>query len=146
MDLRPTILPNKFEAGTPNIAGGIGLGVAIKYLNTLNFSDIYAYENELLNYATNKLLEIPGLKIIGTAENKTSVVSFVIDGIHPYDIGTIIDTDGVAIRTGHHCTQPIMQRYNVPATARASFAFYNTKAEIDVFIEALYKVIKMFSS
>ena len=139
-------LPNKFEAGTPNIAGGIGLGVAIKYLNTLNFSDIYAYENELLNYATNKLLEIPGLKIIGTAENKTSVVSFVIDGIHPYDIGTIIDTDGVAIRTGHHCTQPIMQRYNVPATARASFAFYNTKAEIDVFIEALYKVIKMFSS
>ena len=139
-------LPNKFEAGTPNIAGGIGLGVAIKYLNALNFSDISAHENMLLKYATEKMTDIPGLKIIGTAANKSSVISFIIDGIHPYDIGTIIDTDGVAIRTGHHCTQPIMQRYNVTATARASFAFYNTKDEIDVFIEALYKVIKMFSS
>lgn len=139
-------LPNKFEAGTPNIAGGIGLGVAIKYLNTLNFSDIIAHENMLLEYSTEKMIEIPGLKIIGNAVNKASVNSFVIEGIHPYDIGTIIDTDGVAIRTGHHCTQPIMQRYNIPATARASFAFYNTKDEIDVFIEALYKVIKMFST
>lgn len=138
-------LPNKFEAGTPNIAGGIGLGVAIKYLNTLKYSDIAAHENMLLKYATEQMLEVPGLKIIGNAVNKSSVISFIIDGIHPYDIGTIIDTDGVAIRTGHHCTQPIMQRYNLTATARASFAFYNTKSEIDVFIKALYKVIKMFS-
>ncbi|NOX64911.1 MAG: cysteine desulfurase [Chlorobi bacterium] len=139
-------LPNKFEAGTPNIAGGIGLGVAIKYLNTFNFADISSHEHMLLEYATEKMLEIPGLRIIGNAAIKSSVISFIIDGIHPYDIGTIIDTDGVAIRTGHHCTQPIMQRYNLTATARASFAFYNTKDEVDIFIKALYKVIKMFSS
>ena len=139
-------LPHKFEAGTPNIVGGIGLGVAIKYLNTLNFNDIQSHEKVLLNYATEKMLEIPGLRIIGTAKNKASVISFVIDGIHPYDIGTIIDTDGVAIRTGHHCTQPIMDRFNVPATARASFSFYNTVEEIDVFIDALNKVIKLFSN
>jgi len=138
-------LPNKFEAGTPNIVGGIGLGVAIKYLNTFDFNDILWHEKQLLNYATEKMLEIDGLRIIGTAKEKAAVNSFVIDGIHPYDIGTIIDTDGVAIRTGHHCTQPIMKRFNVPATARASFAFYNTKEEIDVFIKALHKVIKMFS-
>ena len=139
-------LPHKFEAGTPNIVGGIGLGVASKYLNTLNFNDIQSHEKVLLNYATEKMLEIPGLRIIGTAKNKASVISFVIDGIHPYDIGTIIDTDGVAIRTGHHCTQPIMDRFNVPATARASFSFYNTVEEIDVFIDALNKVIKLFSN
>ena len=138
-------LPNKFEAGTPNIVGGIGLGVAIKYLNTFDFNDILKHEDQLLNYATEKMLEIDGLRIIGTAKEKVAVNSFVIDGIHPYDIGTIIDTDGVAIRTGHHCTQPIMKRFNVPATARASFAFYNTKEEVDVFIKALHKVIKMFS-
>ncbi|MCF6269177.1 MAG: cysteine desulfurase [Melioribacteraceae bacterium] len=138
-------IPNKFEAGTPNIVGSIGLGVAIKYLNMFNFNDIAEYENELLQYATNKILEINGIRIIGTAKNKASVISFTVDGIHPYDIGTIIDTDGIAIRTGHHCTQPIMKRYNVPATARASFAFYNTKEEVDVFIKALHKVIKMFS-
>lgn len=139
-------LPNKFEAGTPNIVGGIGLGVAIKYLNTMNFNDIQSHEKVLLNYATEKMLEIPGLRIIGTAKNKASVISFVINGIHPYDIGTIIDTDGVAIRTGHHCTQPIMDRFNVPATARASFSLYNTVEEIDVFIDALNKVIKLFSN
>lgn len=139
-------LPNKFEAGTPNIVGGIGLGVAIKYLNTLNFADIIAHENMLLKYATKKMLEVPGLRIIGNASRKASVNSFIIEDIHPYDIGTIIDTDGVAIRTGHHCTQPIMQRYNLTATARASFAFYNTIEEIDVFVEALYKVKKMFSN
>ncbi len=138
-------IPNKFEAGTPNIVGGIGLGVAIKYLNMFSFNDISQYENELLQYATKQMLEINEIKIIGTAEKKASVISFTVDGIHPYDIGTIIDTDGIAIRTGHHCTQPIMKRYNVSATARASFAFYNTKNEIDVFIEALNKVIKMFS-
>ena len=138
-------IPNKFEAGTPNIVGGIGLGVAIKYLNMFSFNDISQYENELLQYATKQMLEINGIKIIGTAEKKASVISFTVDGIHPYDIGTIIDTDGIAIRTGHHCTQPIMKRYNVSATARASFAFYNTKNEIDTFIKALNKVIKMFS-
>jgi len=138
-------IPNKFEAGTPNIVGGIGLGVAIKYLNMFSFNDIAAHENELLQYATEQMLEINGIRIIGTAQNKASVISFTVDGIHPYDIGTIIDTDGIAIRTGHHCTQPIMKRFNVPATARASFAFYNKKDEIDVFIKALHKVIKMFS-
>ncbi len=137
-------IPNKFEAGTPNIVGAIGLGVAIKYLNMFNFNDIAEYENELLQYATKQMLDISGVKIIGTAKEKASVISFTVDGIHPYDIGTIIDTDGIAIRTGHHCTQPIMKRYNVSATARASFAFYNTKEEINIFINALKKVIKMF--
>ncbi len=138
-------IPNKFEAGTPNIVGGIGLGVAIKYLNMFDFNEIKNYESELLQYATEKMSNINGLKIIGTAKNKAPVISFTVDNIHPYDIGTIIDTDGIAIRTGHHCTQPIMKRFNVPATARASFSFYNTKEEIDVFINALHKVIKMFS-
>lgn len=138
-------IPNKFEAGTPNIVGGIGLGVAIKYLNMFNMKDIQNHENKLLEYATERMLEIDGVRLIGTAKNKASVISFTVDGIHPYDIGTIIDTDGVALRTGHHCTQPIMKRFNVPATARASFSFYNTIDEIDVFIKALNKVIKMFS-
>ena len=138
-------IPNKFEAGTPNIVGAIGLGVAIKYLNMFSFNDISLYENKLLKYATEQMLDINGIRIIGTAKKKASVISFTIDGIHPYDIGTIIDTDGIAIRTGHHCTQPIMKRYNVSATARASFAFYNTKSEIDVFIKALHKIIKIFS-
>lgn len=138
-------IPNKFEAGTPNIVGGIGLGVAIKYLNMFALNEIAQHEHELLQYATERMLDIKGVRIIGTAKNKASVISFTVDGIHPYDIGTIIDTDGIAIRTGHHCTQPIMKRFNVPATARASFAFYNTKDEIDVFIKALNKVIKMFS-
>jgi cysteine desulfurase/selenocysteine lyase len=137
-------IPNKFEAGTPNIVGGIGLAVAIKYLNSFCYSDITNHETNLLNYATEKLLAIDGLRIIGTAREKASVISFTIDGIHPYDIGTIIDTDGIAIRTGHHCTQPIMQRYNVPATARASFSIYNTIEEIDKLEASLHKVIKMF--
>ncbi|MBN1301768.1 MAG: cysteine desulfurase [Melioribacteraceae bacterium] len=137
-------LPNKFEAGTPNIAGGIGLGVAVDYLKSFNMSNIIKHEEELLNYATEKLLQIEGLRIIGNAKKKSSVVSFVIDGIHPYDIGTIIDTDGIAIRTGHHCTQPIMQRYNLPATARASFALYNTLEEVDKLVVGIKKVISMF--
>jgi cysteine desulfurase/selenocysteine lyase len=138
-------LPHKFEAGTPNIAGGVGLGTAIDYLNQFDRSELLNYENQLLKYATEKVSEIKGLKIIGTAKEKASVISFVIDGIHPYDIGTIIDTDGVAIRTGHHCAQPVMKRFNVPATARASFAFYNTFEEVDIFAASLRKVIKMFS-
>ncbi|MBI9070547.1 MAG: cysteine desulfurase [Melioribacteraceae bacterium] len=137
-------LPNKFEAGTPNIVGGIGLAVALKYLNSFDYKDLLKHEEELLKYATEKLLEVEGLKIIGTAKHKVSVCSFIIDGIHPYDIGTIIDTEGVAIRTGHHCTQPIMQRYNLPATARASFSFYNSKEDVDVLVNALNKVKKLF--
>lgn len=138
-------LPHKFEAGTPNIVGGIGLGAAIDYLNNFDFDEINNHEKSILEYATAKLMEIPGLKIIGTAENKASVISFTIDGIHPYDIGTIIDTDGIALRTGHHCTQPTMKYFNVPATARASFAMYNTKEEVDKLYAGLLKVIKMFS-
>ena len=135
-------IPRKFEAGTPNIAGGIGLGAAIDYVNQFDRNDLVTQENLLLEYATKKLSEIEGLRIIGTAKEKASVVSFVIEGIHPYDIGTIIDTDGIAIRTGHHCTQPIMQRYNLSATARASFAFYNTLEEIDKLVAGLLKVKK----
>ncbi len=138
-------IPRKFEAGTPNIAGGIGLGAAIDYLNQFDRNDLIEHENFLLQYGTEQLLQIEGLRIIGTAKEKASVISFVIEGIHPYDIGTIIDTDGIAIRTGHHCTQPIMQRYNVSATARASFAFYNTKEEIDKLVLGIYKVKKMFA-
>lgn len=138
-------IPRKFEAGTPNIAGGIALGASIDYLNQFNRSELSSYEDFLLNYATERLSEIEGLKIIGTAKEKASVISFVIDGIHPYDIGTIIDTDGIAIRTGHHCTQPVMKRYNVPATARASMAFYNTKEEIDKLVLGIHKVKKMFA-
>jgi cysteine desulfurase/selenocysteine lyase len=138
-------IPRKFEAGTPNIAGGIALGAAIDYLYQYDREELTNYEQMILSYATNRLLEIDGLKIIGTAKEKASVVSFVIDGIHPYDIGTIIDTDGIAIRTGHHCTQPLMKRFNVSATARASFSFYNTKEEIDKLVQGIHKVKKMFS-
>lgn len=132
-------LPHKFEAGTPNIAGGIVLGVAVDYLNSVGFDTIQAYENALLEYATEQLLQIEGLKIHGTAREKASVVSFNIDGIHPYDIGTIIDKKGIAVRTGHHCAQPIMDFYQIPGTVRASFAFYNTQQEIDYMIEAIQK-------
>jgi len=138
-------LPHKFEAGTPNIEGGIVLGTAIDYLNEIGFVNIATYEQELLDYATEKLLEIDGLKIFGTSTNKASVISFNIDGIHPYDIGTIIDKLGIAVRTGHHCAQPIMDFYNIPGTIRASFAFYNTKEEIDIFVEALQKAKMMLS-
>ncbi len=137
--------PQKFEAGTPNIVGGIALGVAIDYLSSFDSLEINNYENNLLEYATGKLSEINGLKIIGTSDHKASVISFVIDGIHPYDIGTIIDTDGIAIRTGHHCTQPLIKRFNLPATARASFSMYNKKEEIDTLYNALIKVVRMFS-
>lgn len=133
-------LPFKFEAGTPNIAGGIGLGAAIDYMNAMDMNAVMAYEHELLQYATARLLEIPGVRIIGTAKQKAAVISFVLEGVHPHDIGTILDYEGVAIRTGHHCAQPVMQRFGVPATARASFAFYNTKDEVDVLVRAVRKV------
>lgn len=138
-------LPHKFEAGTPNIEGGIVLGTAIDYMNSIGFDEIAAHEHELLVYGTKRLLEIDGLKIYGTSENKASVISFNIEGIHPYDIGTIIDKLGIAVRTGHHCAQPIMQYFNIPGTIRASFAFYNTKEEIDIFVEAVKKAKMMLS-
>ena len=138
-------LPHKFEAGTPNIAGGIVLGTAIDYMNNIGFDAIANYEQELLGYGTKRLLEIEGLKIYGTSKNKASVISFNIEGIHPYDIGTIIDKLGIAVRTGHHCAQPIMSYYNIPGTIRASFAFYNTKEEIDIFVEAVKKAQMMLS-
>ena len=138
-------LPHKFEAGTPNICGVIAFGVAIDYMNTIGFNNIVAYENELLNYATKKLLDIEGLKIYGTSKNKTSVISFNLEGIHPYDIGAIVDKLGIAVRTGHHCAQPIMDFYNIPGTVRASFSFYNTKEEIDVLVNAVKKAKMMLS-
>ena len=136
-------LPLKFEAGTPHIEGGIGLAAAIDYVNEIGLENIAAYEHELLVYATEALLKIEGVKIIGTAKEKASVISFVVDGLHPFDVGTILDQLGIAVRTGHHCTQPLMQFYKVPGTLRASFAFYNTKEEIDIFIEGLKKAINM---
>ena len=138
-------LPHKFEAGTPNISGGIAFGVAIDYLNSVGFKNIQSHENELLTYATKKLLEIEGLKIYGTGKEKTAVISFNINEIHPYDIGTIVDKLGIAVRTGHHCAQPIMDFYKIPGTVRTSFAFYNTKLEIDSFIEAVKKAKMMLS-
>ncbi|MBA3899998.1 MAG: cysteine desulfurase [Bacteroidetes bacterium] len=136
-------LPHKFEAGTPNIEAGIALGVAIDYINAIGIENINAYENELLQYATEKLSAIEGLKIIGTAKEKAGVVSFKIEGIHPYDIGIILDKLGIAIRTGHHCTQPLMARFNIPGTARASFAFYNTKDEVDTLVKGIEKAKAM---
>lgn len=136
-------LPHKFEAGTPNIVGGIGLGEAIKYVKRIGLNDIAAQEETLLSYATERLNQIEGLRIIGEAENKASVISFVIDGLHPFDVGTIVDQLGIAVRTGHHCTQPLMTFYEIPGTIRASFSFYNTKEEVDSLIEALNKAIKM---
>ena len=138
-------LPHKFEAGTPNICGGIAFGAAIDYMNTIGFETIVNYEHELLEYATKKLLEIEGLKIYGTAKNKTSVVSFNLEGIHPYDVGTILDKMGIAVRTGHHCAQPIMDYFKIPGTIRASFAFYNTKQEIDALVEGVKKAQRMLS-
>jgi cysteine desulfurase/selenocysteine lyase len=137
-------LPYKFEAGTPNIAGVIGLGAAINYVHAIGLDRIAAYETELLAYATAALEGIPGLRIIGTAQEKASVVSFVLDCAHPHDIGTILDREGVAIRAGHHCAMPVMQRFGVPATARASFAFYNTPEEIDALVRAIHTVRKVF--
>ena len=138
-------LPAKFEAGTPDIAGSIGLAAAIDYMNDIGIENIAAHEHALLEYATQKASEISGLRIIGTAKNKAAVLSFVIDGIHPHDLGTILDNEGVAVRTGHHCAQPLMKRFNVPATARASFAMYNTFEEVDALMAAIKKAIEMFA-
>ena len=136
-------LPHKFEAGTPHIAGGIALGVAVQYMQSIGFEDIATHEKKLLDYATAQLLQIEGLKIYGTAAHKTSVISFNVGDIHPYDLGTIIDKKGIAVRTGHHCTQPIMDFFGIPGTIRASFAFYNTTTEIDLFVSALKKAVTM---
>jgi len=138
-------LPYKFEAGTPDIAGGIGLGAAVDYVNRVGIDKIAAYEHELLLYGTEAVSQIPGLRIIGTAREKAAVISFVMEGIHPHDIGTVLDRMGIAVRTGHHCAQPVMDRYQIPATTRASFAFYNTTAEIDALVAGLHKVKEIFS-
>jgi cysteine desulfurase/selenocysteine lyase len=138
-------LPHKFEAGTPNICGGIAFGAALDYMNAIGFDNIAKYEHELLEYGTQKLSEIECLKIYGTAKHKTSVISFNLEGIHPYDVGTILDKMGIAVRTGHHCAQPIMDFYKIPGTVRASFAFYNTKQEIDALVEGVKKAKLMLS-
>jgi cysteine desulfurase/selenocysteine lyase len=138
-------IPEKFEAGTPAIAAGIGLGAAVDYINSIDFEAAAAYESELLEYATSRLADIPGVKIIGTAGEKASVLSFTIEGVHPHDIGTILDQEGIAVRAGHHCAQPVMQFFDVPATARASFAFYNTREEADKLADAVQKVIEVFA-
>ncbi len=136
-------LPHKFEAGTPNICGGIAFGAALDYLNSIGLEAIATYETALLKYATEQLLQIDGLKIYGTASDKTSVISFNIEGIHPYDIGTILDKLGIAVRTGHHCAQPIMDFYKIPGTVRASFSFYNTKEEVDTLVTAVQRARNM---
>ncbi|HXG53438.1 MAG TPA: cysteine desulfurase [candidate division Zixibacteria bacterium] len=138
------VLPYKFEAGTPHIAGGIGLGAAVDYLEALDWTAVEAHERELLRYATEALSSVPGLRIIGTAREKAGVVSFVFDDIHAHDVGTILDQEGVAVRAGHHCAMPVMQRFGVPATTRASFAFYNTREEVDSLVRGLHRVLKVF--
>jgi cysteine desulfurase/selenocysteine lyase len=136
-------LPSKFEAGTPNIAGAVGLGAAVRFLRDVGVEHVAAHEQSLLAYATRKLEQVEGLRIIGNAPDKSGVISFTLDGVHPHDLGTIIDHYGVAIRTGHHCAMPLMDRFGVPATARASFGMYNTTGEIDIFIHALGKAREM---
>ena len=137
-------LPSKFEAGTPHIAGAVGLGAAVDYITSVGFNKIMAHEQDLLSYGTSALSSVPGLRFIGTADRKASILSFVLKGAHPHDVGTIVDTEGVAIRTGHHCTQPVMERFDIPATARASVAMYNTRDEIDALVRALGKVRETF--
>jgi cysteine desulfurase/selenocysteine lyase len=145
METQYNDLPYKFEAGTPNIAGVVGLGAAIDYVNKIGLENISQYENELLNYANQLASEITGLKFIGTARQKASILSFTLDGIHPHDIGTILNNEGIAIRTGHHCAMPVMEYFKIPATSRASFAFYNTHKEIDALIKAIEKCKKVFN-
>ena len=137
-------LPYKFEAGTPNIAGGIAFGAALDYVRDIGLEAIEAHERDLLRYATEAMQRIPGLTVIGTAREKAGVLSFVLDGVHPHDIGTVLDREGIAIRTGHHCAQPVMDRFKLPATARASFGLYNTRGEVDALVRAIHKVIGMF--
>jgi cysteine desulfurase/selenocysteine lyase len=137
-------VPHKFEAGTPDISGPIGLRAALDYLNQLGMDNIARYEHELLSYATEVVSAIRGVRLIGTAKDKAGVLSFVMDGVHPHDIGTILDQEGIAIRTGHHCAQPVMTRFGLDATARASFGLYNTKEEIDALVRGLHKVREVF--
>jgi cysteine desulfurase/selenocysteine lyase len=139
------VAPFKFEAGTPHIAGVIGLGAAIDYLDGVGLDRIAAYESGLLAYATEAVSAVPGVRLIGTAKEKASIVTFVLEGVHAHDIGTILDQEGIAIRTGHHCAQPVLQRFGVPATARASLAFYNTRGEIDALVRAIHKVTELFA-
>ena len=138
-------LPHKFEAGTPNIAGVIAFKKAIEFINETTVEKIHEHEDFLLKHATKKMQEIEGLKIIGTSNNKSAIISFVVDGVHHYDLGIILDKMGIAIRTGHHCTQPVMQKFEIPGTSRISFAYYNTIEEIDLFCNCLLKAIKMLS-
>ncbi len=138
-------LPAKFEAGTPNIAGAIGLAAAIDYFTALDLEAMIAHEQDLLAYATERLASVQGLRIIGTAREKASVVSFMLCAVHPHDIGTILDQDGVAIRAGHHCAQPTMQRLGIPATARASFSFYNTRSDVDALVASVEHVLDIFA-
>ena len=136
-------LPHKFEAGTPNIAGGIAFGAALDYMNSIGFENIIKYENDLLKYATEEIKKIDGIKIYGDLQKKTAVISFNIKNVHPYDIGSILDQMGIAVRTGHHCAQPIMDYFEIPGTVRASFSFYNTFDEIDIMVKGVQKAIKM---
>ena len=138
-------MPFKFEAGTPHISGCISMSVAIKYIQDLGLQKIMEYEHSLLEYATERLNAINGLTIYGTAKDKSSVISFLLEGIHPYDVGVLLDNQGIAIRTGHHCAQPVMEYFNIPGTCRASFALYNTKEEVDVLVEGILRAKKMLS-
>lgn len=138
-------LPYKFEAGTPDIAGAVGLKAALDYLDDLGMENISSHESELLEYATEAISSVPGVRLVGTAQEKTGVLSFVMDGIHPHDIGTILDQEGIAVRTGHHCAQPLMDRFGVDATVRASFGIYNTKPEVDALIGGIQKVKEVFA-
>jgi cysteine desulfurase/selenocysteine lyase len=137
-------LPYKFEAGTSNIAGGVGLGAAVDYLKSVGIDHIAAHEKDLLEYGTRRLLEVPGLRLVGTAREKASVLSFMLKDVHPHDIGTILDRQGIAIRTGHHCAQPVMARFGLPATARASLGLYNTREELDALAQGLFQVLEVF--
>jgi cysteine desulfurase/selenocysteine lyase len=139
-------IPYKFEAGTPNIAGAVGLGATVDYLRSIDLRAAWAHEEELLRYATDVLLEVPGLRLIGTARDKTSVLSFVLEGVHPHDVATILDQDGIAVRAGHHCAQPVMQRFGIPATTRASLGLYNTRGEIDALVAGLHRVREIFGA
>jgi cysteine desulfurase / selenocysteine lyase len=138
-------LPFKFEAGTPHVAGAIGLAAALDYITSLGIANLGAYEHDVLDYATQSVGSIPGVRLVGTAKNKTGVVSFTMEGVHPHDIGTILDQEGIAVRTGHHCAQPVMQRFGIPATARASFALYNTKQEVEALVTGIHKVREVFA-
>jgi cysteine desulfurase/selenocysteine lyase len=137
-------IPHKFEAGTPNITGAVGLGAALDYVTGLSWEAIQAHERDLLAYGTQALAQVPGLRLVGTAEHKAAVFSFVLDGVHPHDVGTVLDQEGVAVRTGHHCAQPVMQHFGVPATVRASLALYNTREDIDALVAALQRTREVF--